>query len=67
MGEINHFKDNKILSDFILYTNKNFLRKKQTMKILENLSKLNKEKVIIKDNTNLDKIKNYLTKMRIKN
>ena len=25
------------------------------MKILENLSKLNKEKVIIKDNTNLDK------------
>lgn len=55
MGEINHFKDNKILSDFILYTNKNFLRKKQTMKILENLSKLNKEKVIIKDNTNLDK------------
>ena len=46
---MNHFKDNKILSDFILYSNKNFTLKKKTMKILENLSELNKERIILKD------------------
>ena len=46
---MDHFNDNKILSDFILYSNKNFTLKKKTMKILENLSELNKERIVLKD------------------
>ena len=46
---MDHFNDNKILSDFILYSNKNFTLKKKTMKILENLSELNKARIVLKD------------------
>ena len=44
----NKFQDNKTLSDFIAYANKNFTKKKQAMKILENLSQLNDEGIKIK-------------------
>ena len=50
--EMDHFKDNTILSDFILYSNKNFSLKKKTMKILENLSEINKERIVLKDSNN---------------
>ena len=47
--EYNKFEDNKTLSDFIAYSNRNFTRKKQAMKILENLSELNDERIKLKD------------------
>ena len=47
--EYNKFQDNKTLSDFIAYSNRNFTRKKQAMKILENLSELNDERIKLKD------------------
>ena len=52
---MDHFKDNTILSDFILYSNKNFSLKKKTMKILENLSEINKERIVLKDSNNEQK------------
>ena len=48
--EKNKFQDNKALSDFIAYSNKNFTKKRQAMKILENLSQLNDEGIKIKNN-----------------
>ena len=47
--EKNHFEGNKALTDFISYSKKNFTRKKQEMKILENISELNNEGIILKD------------------
>lgn len=47
--EKNHFEGNKALLDFIAYSKKTFTRKKQAMKILENISELNNEGIILKD------------------
>ena len=47
--EKNNFEGNKALTDFISYSKKNFTRKKQAMKILENISELNNEGIILKD------------------
>ena len=51
--EYNKFEDNKTLSDFIAYSNRNFTRKKQAMKILENLSELNDERIKLKDSNEI--------------
>ena len=46
--EKNKSLDNKAISDFIAYSNRNFTRKRQAMTILENLNKLNDEGIKIK-------------------
>ena len=46
--EKNKGLDNKAISDFIAYSNRNFTRKRQAMTILENLNKLNDEGIKIK-------------------